>query len=102
MLSLAFFVLGLDNTAIAIAIVTSQLHSVGDTGDQCEICDQVTICLRPEQIAMDLCARESTDGDLGDHRDQLETNQRSISISEDLSALHGAHWHSDRTSQIAA
>ena len=49
-----------------------------------DLCDQVAICLRSERIATDLCARESTDGDFGDHGDQLETNQRSISAFEDL------------------
>ena len=51
---------------------------------------------------MDLCAKESTNSDLGDHGDQLETNQRSISILEDLSILHGALWCSHRVQQIAA
>ena len=67
-----------------------------------DLCDQVTICLRSERIATDLYARESTDGDLGDHRDQLETSQRSISVLEDLCVLHGALWRSNRAPQIAA
>ena len=67
-----------------------------------DLCDQVAICLRSKRIAADLCARESTDGDLGDHGDRLETNQRSISILEDLTALHGAPWWSLRAPQIAA
>ena len=58
--------------------------------------------MRSERIATDLCAGESTDGNLGDHGDQLETNQRSISALEDLSALHGALWRSHRAPQIAA
>ena len=40
-----------------------------------DLCDQVVICLFSEWIAMDLCARESTDGDLGDHGDQLEIDR---------------------------
>ena len=36
---------------------------------------------------MDLCAMESTDGDLGDHGAQLETNQRSN--YGDLGTLQG-------------
>ena len=61
-----------------------------------DLCNQVAICLRSEQIATDLCASESTDGDLGDHGDQLETNQRSINVLGDASALPGALWHSHR------
>ena len=56
-----------------------------------DLCDQVMICLRSERIATDLCANESTNGDLGDNGDQLETNQRPISALGDLGALHGAH-----------
>ena len=89
------FVEGLDSAAIAI--VEFQLRY----GDQLaiwginwrfnyDLCDQVAIFLRSERIATDLCASESTDGDLGDHGDQLETNQRSISALGDLSALPGA------------
>ena len=51
---------------------------------------------------MDLCARESTDSNLGDLGDQLEIKQQLVSISEDLSTLHGALWRSDRALQIAA
>ena len=68
----------------------------------CDLCDQVAICLHSERIATDLCASESTDGDLGDHGYQLATNQRSISVLGDLSALHGALWRSHRSPQIAA
>ena len=50
--------------------------------------------MRSERIATDLCARESTDGDFGDHGDQLETNLRTL---EDLSALRGALWRSHRS-----
>ena len=66
------------------------------------LCHQVTICLHSEWMATDLCARESTDRDLCDHGDQLETNQGSINVLEDLSALHGALWLSHRAPQIAA
>ena len=62
-----------------------------------DLCEQVAICLRSERIATDLCASESTDGDLGDHGDQLETNQRSISALEDLSALRGAFTERHRS-----
>ena len=62
-----------------------------------DLCNQVAICLRYERIATDLCARESTNSDLGDHGDQLEANQRSISILEDLCDLHGALWRSHRS-----
>ena len=55
-----------------------------------DLCDEIAISLRSERIATDLCAIESTDGDLGDHGNQLETNQQSISVLEDLCALHGA------------
>ena len=65
-----------------------------------DLCDQVAICLRSELIATDLCARESTDGDLGDHGDQSETNQRSISDLEDLSAPHGALTERHRSPPI--
>ena len=63
-----------------------------------DLCDQVAICLRSERIATDLCARESTDGDLCDHGDQLGTNLRSINALGDLGAL----WRSHRSSRIAA
>ena len=66
-----------------------------------DLCDQVAICLRSERIATDLCASESTDGDPGDHGDQWETNQRSISALEELSVLNGAIWRSHRAPQIA-
>ena len=83
------FVMGLDSAAIAI--VEFQFHSVGDMGINWRfdyhLCYQVAIS---EQIATELRARESTDGDLGDRGDQLETNQRSISALEDLSTPHDA------------
>ena len=93
------FGMGLDSAAIVM--LEFQLRAVGDMGDRFDydLCDQVTICLDSERIATDLCAKESTNGDLGDHGDQLETNQRSI--FEDLSALHGAPWRSVRAPQIA-
>ena len=53
-------------------------------------------------MGLDSAASESTDGDLGDHGDQIENNQRSISALEDLSALLGALWRSHRAPQIAA
>ena len=85
------FVMGLGSAAIAI--VEFQLHSVGDMGDELVIplrsMRSSSDLFAPEQIATELCARESPDGDLCDHGDQLETNQRSISVLEDLSALHG-------------
>ena len=40
---------------------------------------------------MDLCARDSTDGDIGDHGDQLGTNQRPISALGDVGALWCLH-----------
>ena len=83
------FVMGLGS----IAIVDFQLRSVGDMGDELVIqlrsMRSSSDLFAPEQIATDLCARKSPDGDLCDHGDQLETNQRSISVLEDLSALHG-------------
>ena len=98
------FGMGLDSTAIAM--VEFQLRAISDMGDQ------LAIRLRSMRSSNDLFtrwtdrhgsfARESTDGDLGDHGDQLETNQRSISVLEDLSALHGAPWRSVRAPQIAA
>ena len=100
------FVMRLDSAAIVI--VEFQSRSVGDMGDQFDwrfdydLCDQVAICLCYERITTDLCARESTDSNLGDHGDQLEANQRSISVLEDLCDLHGALWHSHRSPQIGA
>ena len=65
----------------AIAIIEFQLRSVDYMGDQ------LAIRLRSMRLSSDLfvlwtdrhgplCARESTDGDLGDHGDQLDTDQR--------------------------
>ena len=93
------FVMGWDSAVIAI--VEFQLRSVGDMGDQ------LAILLRSMRSSNNLFALwtdrhgslcESTDGDLGD---QLETNQRSISVLKDLCALHGALWRSNRAPQIA-
>ena len=82
-------VIGLDGAAITIVEFQLAIWETNWRFDY-DLCDQVAISLRSERIATDLCASESTDGDLGDHGDQLETNQRSISALEDLSALHGA------------
>ena len=70
------FGMGLDSAAIAM--VEFQLRAVAiweiNWRFDYDLCDQVAICLRSERIATDLCTRESTDGDLGDHGGQLETN----------------------------
>ena len=99
------FGMGLDSAAIAM--VEFQLHAplvIWEINwrSYYDLCDQEAICFRSERIATDLCARESTDDDLGDHGDQLKTNQRSNSVLEDLSALHGAPWRTVRAPQIAA
>ena len=98
------FVVGLDSAAIAIVKFQLALLVIWEINWRFDydLYDQVKICLRSEWIATDLCARESTDGDLGDHGDQLATSQRSISVLEDLCGLHGALWRSNRALQIAA
>ena len=50
---------------------------------------------------MDVCVRESTNSDLGDHGDQLETSQLLVRAFGDLGALYGALWHSHRSPRIA-
>ena len=80
------FVMGLDSAAIAIRYTPLTIWQINWRFDY-DLCDQVAICLRSERIATALCARESTDGDLGDCGDQLKNNQRPISALEDLSAL---------------
>ena len=74
--------MGLDSDAIAI--VEFQLQSVGDMGDQ------LAIRLRSMRSSSNLFLLWT------------ETNQRSISALEDLSALHGALWRSHRAPQSAA
>ena len=96
------FVMGLDSATIAI--VKFQLHSIGDMRDQ------LAIRLWSMRLSSDLFALwtnrpgsvciEVNDGNLGDHGDQLETNQWSISALVDLCTLHGALWHSHRAPQI--
>ena len=56
----------------AIAIVEFQFRSAGDMGDQLVI-RFWSMRAGSYQIALwtDPCAKESTDGDLGDHGDQL-------------------------------
>ena len=80
------FVMQLDS--VAIAIVEIRLRSVGDTGNRLAI-RLGSMRSSSDLFALwtDLCARESTDGDLGNQGDQLETNQRSISLCE-IFALH--------------
>ena len=71
------FVIQLYSTAIAIfdfQLAALAIWEINWRFDY-DLCNEVVICLRSEQIAMDLCARESTDGNLDDHGDQLETNQ---------------------------
>ena len=74
----------------AIAIVEIQLRSVGDT--EAQLATRFRSRRSSSDLSAfwtDLCARESTHGDLGDHGNQLETNQRSICALGDLGTVRG-------------
>ena len=69
------FVMGLDSAAIAIIEFQFQL-AIWEINWRFvyDLCDQVATCLRSERITTDLCAIESTNGDLGDHGDRSVIN----------------------------
>ena len=72
----AFHFMRIDSAAIAIVEISYAPLAIWEINlwFDYDLCDQVAISLRSERITTDLCARESTDGDLGDNGDQLETN----------------------------
>ena len=78
-------------------LISGDRHRIWNWRSDYVLGDQVAICFRYERISTDLFAREY----LGDHKDQLDTNQRSVSALGNLGALHDVLWRSHRTPQIA-